>query len=114
MAKILDFNSYRRPELILVMKDEKGTALHITTPTEQLVEELRANLTELQRALTGQDEEASRTVYHLAAKLINCNLDGVTTTPEELAKKYSLNLEDMAIFFTAYMEFIEEIQNAKN
>lgn len=114
MANILDFNAYRRPELIIVMKDEKGTTLHVTTPTEQLVEEFRANLTELQRALTGQDEEASRTVYHLAAKVINCNLDGVITTGEELAKKYGLNLEDMTIFWTAYLEFIEEIQNAKN
>ena len=114
MPKIIDFNSYRRPELIIVMKDKKGTTLHVTTPTEQLVEEFRANLMELQRALTGQDEEASRLVYHLAAKLINCNLDGVTTTGEELAKKYGLNLEDMTVFWTAYMEFIEEIQNAKN
>ena len=114
MANIIDFNSYRRPELILVMKDKKQTTLHVTTPTEQMVEELRVNLPELQKTLTGQDEEASRLVYKLAAKLINCNLDGVTTTSEELAKKYGMNLEDMTIFFTAYMEFIEEIQNAKN
>lgn len=114
MPKIIDFNSYRRPELVLVMKDKKGTTLHVTSPTEQLVEEFRANLSELQRVLTGQDEDASRLVYLLAAKLINCNLDGIVTTGEELAKKYSMNLEDMAIFFTAYAEFIDEIQNAKN
>lgn len=114
MAKIIDFNSYRRPELIFVMKDKRGTTLHVTTPTEQLVKEFRANLRELQKTLTGQDAEASRLVYHLAAKLFNCNLDGITVTGEELAKKYGLNLEDMAVFYTAYMEFIEELEHAKN
>lgn len=114
MPKILDFNSYRRPELVLVMKDDKSTILHVTTPTQQLVEEFSANLIELQKALTGDDDIATRTVYTLAAKLINCNLDGVTVTPLDLAKKYCMNKEDMALFWSAYMEFIEEIKKAKN
>lgn len=114
MANIIDFNEYRRPELIFVMKDRARTVLHVTTPTQQLVEELRANLKELQTTLTRQDEEASRLVYHLAAKLSNCNLDGRTFTGEELAKKYGLNMEDLAVFFTAYVDFIDEIEKAKN
>lgn len=114
MSKVINFNSYRRPELILVFKDEASTVLHVTTPTEELVEELRANLHEMQTALTRQDEEASRMVYHLAAKLCSCNLDGRTFIGEELATKYGLNLEDMAMFFTAYVEFIESIEKAKN
>lgn len=114
MPKLLDFNSYRRPELVLVMKDEKGTVLHVTTPTHRLCEEFSANLGELQKALSGQDETATRLVYELAAKLINCNLDGVTITGKELATKYGLNLEDMAIFWTTYGEFIEEIKQEKN
>jgi hypothetical protein len=113
-VKIIDFNSYRRPEIVLVMKDKKGTTLHVTTPTAQLVKEFRSNLRELQQTLAQHDDEASRLVYHLAAKLINCNLDGVTVTGEELAKKYGLNLEDMAVFYSSYMEFIEEIETAKN
>ena len=114
MAKTLDFNSYRRPTLILSMKDDARTKLHVTTPTVELVEELRTNLKELQAALAGNDAAASRAVYELAAKLINCNLDGVTTTAQELATTYEINLEDMAMFFTAYMDFITEINNAKN
>lgn len=114
MAKIIDFNAYRRPELIFVMKDDKGTTVHVTTPTEQLIKELRANLHEMQTALTRQDAEASRLVYHLAARLMSCNLDGIALTGDDLAKKYGLNLEDMAVFFTAYLEFIEELENAKN
>lgn len=114
MANIVDFNAYRRPELVLVLKDEARTVLHVTAPTKQLVEELRANLHELQTALTRQDEEASRLVYYLAAKLCNCNLDGRMFTGEDLAKKYGLNLEDMAVFYTSYVDFIDEIEKAKN
>ena len=105
MPKTLDFNSYRRPELVLVMKDENNTTIHVTTPTHGLCEEFSANLGELQKALAGQDGTASRLVYELAAKLINCNLDGVQVTGKELATKYSLNLEDMAIFWSMYAEF---------
>lgn len=114
MPAIIDFNSYRRPELVLVMKDIENTTVHVTTPTKQLVDELRANLQELQNTLAKQDKEASRMIYLLAAKLLSCNLDGIIFTSEELARKYSLNMEDMAIFYTAYLEFIEGIEKAKN
>lgn len=114
MSKTLDFNSYRRPELVLVMKDDAQTIIHVTTPVLQLVEELRANLDELQSALTAGDAESTRQVYTLAAKLISCNLDGLTVTGMDLAKKYRLNLRDMADFYEVYLDFIEEIKNAKN
>lgn len=114
MAKMLDFNSYRRPTLLLRMKDEQQTKLHVTAPTVELVEELKANLTELKLALTGNDTAASDAVYGLAAKLLNCNLDGVTTSADELAVKYEMNLEDLTMFFTVYLDFLEEIKNAKN
>jgi hypothetical protein len=111
---MLDFNSYRRPEMVLVLKDKKATVVHVTTPTKQLVDELRANLPELQRTLGQADATASRLIYQLAAKLLNCNLDGLTFTGDELAKKYRLNLEDMAIFYATYSDFLKEIEHAKN
>ena len=113
MAKILDFNSYRRPTLLLRMKDDAMTKLHVTTPTLDLVDEVRANLPEIQAALNS-DATASRAIYELAAKLLNCNMNGVTITAEELATTYEMNLEDMTIFFSAYMEFLGDIKNAKN
>ena len=114
MAKMLDFNSYRRPTLLLRMKDEQQTKLHVTTPTVELVEELKANLTELKLALTGNDTEASEAVYELAAKLLNCNLDGVTTSAEELAVKYRMSLAALKLFFETYVEFLNEITDSKN
>lgn len=114
MSKVIDFNSYRRPTLILSMKDEDKTKLHVIGPTVELVEELRANLAELQTALSGNDSRASCTVYELAAKLMTCNMDGIELTAEELATKYEMNMEDMAHFYMAYVDFLEDIKNAKN
>ena len=114
MAKMLDFNSYRRPTLLLRMKDEQQTKLHVTTPTVELVEELKANLPELKMALTGNDAAASLAVYELAANLMNCNLDGIEINAEQLAVKYEMNLEDLTMFFTVYMDFLEEVKKAKN
>lgn len=114
MSKVIDFNAYRRPELVLVLKDKECTVLHVIAPTQQLVKEFRSNLHELQTVLSKSDAEASRLVYHLAAKLMSCNLDNLTFTADELAKTYSMNLEDMAVFFTAYEEFLGEIENEKN
>ena len=114
MARVLDFNSYRRPTLILSMKDENKTKLHLTAPTVELVEELRANLPELQTALSGHDAVASRVVYDLAAKLMSCNMNGVELTAEQLAVEYEMNMEDMAGFYLAYADFLEDIKNAKN
>ena len=33
---------------------------------------------------------------------------------KELATKYEMNLEDLTMFYTAYMDFLGEIKNAKN
>ena len=111
---VLDFNSQRRPTLQIVMKDPANTVLHLCTPCKGTVDKISATLPELRTALTGKDADASRAVYSLAAELINNNLDGVTVTVKELTTKYELNLEDMALFYNAYVDFLGEIKNAKN
>ena len=110
MAYTLDFRSHRSPEMTLTMNDEQGTIIHVTVPSKKLVEEYKANLPELQKALGGQDAEASRLVYHIGAQLISCNLDAIQVTGPELLTKYRLNLTDMAEFFILYMQFIENIE----
>lgn len=111
---VLDFNSQRRPTLQIVMKDQANTVLHLCTPCKGTVDKISATLPELRNSLTGKDADASRAVYSLAAELINNNLDGVTVTVKELTTKYELNLEDMALFYNAYVDFLSEIKNAKN
>ena len=114
MAKTLDFNVIAPPTLPLIMRDDRRTEIIVTTPTEGLVEELQATLPELQSVLSGGDRESVELCYDLAARLINCNRSFITVTAEELRKKYGLDLEGLVVFYSAYADFIQEINSAKN
>lgn len=102
--------------MTLVLPDDLGTTVHLSAPTVELVEDLRENTSELFKVLRGEegDERMKQGVYDLAAKLINCNLDDFNTSAPELATKYSMNMEHLQVFFTDYVNFVSEIQNAKN
>lgn len=112
MAKILDFNALERPTLEITMKDDDRTKIRVTTPTERLYERLLVASAELAHV---KDAAAIRATYDLAAELISCNLDGLTVTADELKDKYRLTWDtDLIVFFSAYLDFIHEIKNAKN
>lgn len=110
----LNFNSVQRPTLMLTMKDEAQTKIPVSMPTEQLIEQLQAVGPDLTAAVQNNDEALLLQIYDLAAKLISCNRVMVKVTSDELRFKYHLNLEDLVLFFGAYVDFIDEIQNAKN
>ena len=112
--KTLDFNSLQRPCIRLTMADENRTEILVTTPTEALVEKLEAVGPELQAACKTGNREAINTIYELAAKLISCNRSGLAVSAEDLRDKYNLDLESMIVFYKVYMDFINEIYNAKN
>ncbi len=118
MAK-LDFNSINRPVLELTMADENKTNITVTSPYEELVEELETTLPELKNILTGGNTETMDCCYDLAAKLISCNKQELNITAEELKTKYwpknkTENLLYLVTFFSAYQDFINDINNAKN
>lgn len=114
MAKTLDFNVLTAPTLPLIMRDERRTEIIVTTPSEQLVEELQVVAPELERVLHAGDAESIKAVYNLAAKLISCNRSGLQVTAEDLRDKYKLNLEALIVFYSVYLDFLNEITNAKN
>lgn len=114
MAKTLDFNTFNRPVLELVMRDDERTTIKVCTPNEGLIEELQAMLPELEPVLKTGDKASIATIYDLAAKLINCNRSFIKVTGDDLRNKYRLDLEALIMFFSAYMDFISEITNAKN
>lgn len=114
MAKTLDFNKINRPTLQLVMPDDAKTVIKVTTPRESMIEELQEMLPELQNILGAGNAEAVQACYDLAARLINCNCSFITVTAEDLRGKYSLDLEGLIVFYSAYMDFIQEITSAKN
>lgn len=119
MAKTLDFNKLSRPVLPMVMCDEAKTTIKVTSPREALVEELQATLPELQRIMDGKDQESVDLCYDLAARLISCNLADVEVTVEDLRTKFwprdrIINQLYLVEFYKAYVDFIYEINHAKN
>lgn len=111
---VLNFNSLQRPTLVLTMADENQTEIKVSTPSEELVEKLEASLPELQEICKSGNREAITAIYELAAQIISCNRSFIKVTAEELRGKYNMDLESMIIFFSAYMDFINEIYKAKN
>ncbi len=119
MAKTLDFNKLNRPTLPMVMCDKAKTAIKVTTPSEALIEELQATLPELQAVMDGKDQEAVNLCYDLAARLISCNTSGLAVTVDDLRNIYwpkdcIMNQLHLVTFYEAYIDFIAEINNAKN
>lgn len=116
MKKTLDFNALEKPTLELTMKDKARTVLHVLTPTEKLIEELQAAAPGITAAMEGKDAGMVAEVYGLAAKLISVNQEGIEVTADDLRdpEKYGLGLEYLIIFFSAYLDFINEIAQAKN
>ena len=110
----LQFNRYRPPILPVELMDEQRTVLHITPPTVDLQEELRAKISGLNALLTGTDDEKRQGLYDLAARLMSCNRNMRQITPEQLRIAYGLDEEDLVVFFEAYADFLKGIENAKN
>lgn len=114
MSKKLDFNAWNVPVLELTMMDDTRTVLHVTSSSEKMMEELNEvvpHLTDIQKT---PDADSIRAVYDLAARLMSYNRQGVTVTVDDLRGKYKMNLEYLILFFNVYIEYIQEISNAKN
>ena len=114
MAKTIDFNSFDQPHINFKMRDEAGTIFRVTTPSEEFVEKLMATGKELKATLANEDEASLKAMWDFLAELFSNNLDGIKVTAEELKGKYGLKLADVFIVYKVYLEFIGEIQNAKN
>ena len=114
MSKVLDFNALQRPTLELVMPDENKTKIRLVCPTESLIERLEAGMKEMTEVFKKKDSTAIAACFELAAALFNCNDNGLQVTAEDLRDKYHLGFEALVVFFSTYVDFIDEIKNAKN
>lgn len=114
MGKVLDLNTATLPTLELTLQDEAKTCVHVTLPTEGLINELEALSPELQPIMTRGDKEGIEAIYDLAAKLISCNLEDKALTGKELREVYRMKLESAVVFYSVYLDFINEIIDAKN
>lgn len=114
MNKTLDFNSIKKPTLTLTMPDEERTVIRVLTPTVELVEKLTANEKDLTKTLKTPDRDGVMAAFELAAEYISINKDGITVTAEDLRGKYNWGIDELIIFFSAYKDFVETIETAKN
>ena len=114
MVKKLDFNALETPVLEITLRDKEQTVVRLTAPTEKNVERFTAmaeNIQALKNDNTGETVKAS---FELIAELINCNLDEMTFTAESLRDHYGMKLYDAVVFIKVYLEFLQEIESAKN
>ena len=114
MAKGLNFRSFAQPTLPINMNDAEETLFTVTTPSVELTERLEANQDTIIATFKSGDRESVDALWSLAADLISCNREHRKVTPEELKGKYGVSYEMLMAFYISYIEFIEEIKNAKN
>jgi hypothetical protein len=110
---VLDFNSAQRPTLELTMMDDARTILRVKTPPESMIQELQNMSAELRKLETG-DGDAVGMIYDLAARLMSQNRDYIKVTAEDLRGKYRMAVEDLILFYSAYLDFINTLTNEKN
>lgn len=113
MAKALNFNNVKKQYLTVTLADEKKTLLMIGTPTKAIMD----NLTDLQSTLETLSEdntnaEAIADLYDVCAKVMSRNKGGIEITTDYLENLF--DIEDVILFFNAYMDFIAEVANEKN
>ena len=112
--KMLDFNAVQQLTWPVKLKDPAQTVVNLLPPSVELVDRLIAMTPELNGVAEAKDGRAIRAVYTLIADIMNTNDDGYTFTAEELRDKYRLTLLDVFRFVAGYLDFVKEMQDAKN
>ena len=108
---VLNLNTAKRPAFTLTLMDDEQTTLHINTPSMDMFKELQAVATELSM-LDDDDPETESMAYDFTARLLSCNRERITITPEELRGKYNMDLDSLLLVYEGYMGFLNDI--AKN
>lgn len=124
MAKILDLNNFELPTMELILPGAERTTLHVTAPTEALINEMKSWAKTDLGKLSAGDAESVDLSWDLVARLLSCNLEGVEFTAEGLRAKIAETdickthgvdpLFVLLRIVKTYMEFIQEIENEKN
>ena len=114
MTKILDLNSIQIPTLELTFSDTNRTTIHVTAPTEGLINEMESWVKSGLDPLTTGNQESLVVAYDLIARLISCNREGLEITAEALRTTYRVDLWTLIPLANGYIEFISGIKNEKN
>lgn len=114
-SRVIDFNDIEQPTLDVTMRDKDKTVLHLSVPSVEFIEKLQALEPVLAKMKKGDNAvESVKKVYAFFAEIFSHNEDGIKVTAEDLLKKYNLNLLHLLRLYGVYMDFIADINNAKN
>lgn len=110
--RTFDFNAIEQPRLETTLKD--GTIVHLELPPVAQVEQLQAAVPKLRQTINAHDLTGIHNYYEMLAVLMSCNAENLHFTAEELETQYRITLHDIVAFYAIYMQFIDEVRQAKN
>ena len=114
MSKSLNFNNVKKRYLTVTLADEDQTTVMVSSPTKKVLSAivgLKDTLTEVENN-ENISEEALDDMYSLCAEVMSRNKGGIKIERELLEDIF--DLEDITIFFNAYMNFVNEGTVGKN
>ena len=111
---MLDLNALDQPILEVKLRDDNHTIFRLTTPTTKLVERLMVIKGEVEDIINSRDVGRINKLYDFTAEIISCNADYIQVTGADLKDKYRVQLGDLVVIFASYLDFITEINYAKN
>lgn len=114
MPRVLDLNSIKLPTLELTFADADRTTIHVTVPTEGLINEMESWVKTGVETLSAGDSNSVEAAYDLTARLISCNKEHISITAADLRGKYDIDMWTLVAILNAYTEFISDIKNEKN
>lgn len=114
MSRPLNFNNVKKKYLTVTLADEKQTTVMISSPTKRVLSALiglKDTMTDIEET-NNISEETLDGLYSLIAEIMSHNKGGVKIETELLEEIF--DFEDIATFFNAYMDFINEETAGKN
>ncbi len=108
--KSLNFNNIEKKFLTVTLNDEENTKLLITSPTKKVLDQLiKMDISNKSNEMT---DEQIDTLYEACATIMSRNKGSIKISKEKLEDIF--DIEDIVIFFKAYMEFIHSQMAGKN
>lgn len=112
--EMLDFNALQQPTWPVKLRDKDQTVVTLVAPSVETYDRLLAAAPKLEAVAQEKNAKAIRAVFDLVADIMSANDDGLVFTAEELRDKYRMSMVDVFKFVAGYMQFIKEIESAKN
>lgn len=111
MANVLDFTKRKKEYLTVKLDDPKKTVLMIGTPTKSILEDFMYLNAKVEEE-GGASGELVDDLYEICAKIMSFNKGGLKITSDYLSEFF--DIEDIMVFFNAYMDYMNTLTNSKN